>query len=79
MQSWRSVSNPVICKAPKPSNIKGGSWDFAIVAPSSDRSTQVCGALLMTGKPFACLVPHDLINYIATVTRELAAATVAPG
>ena len=32
----------------------------------------------MTGKPFACLVPHDLVNYVATVTRELAAAKVAP-
>jgi len=61
VQHWRTGSNPILCKAPKQENIIS-EWDYAIVAPASDRSTQVCGALLKTGKPFACLVPHDLLN-----------------
>jgi hypothetical protein len=75
VQHWRTGSNPILCKAPKQENIIA-EWDYAIVAPASDRSTQVCGALLKTGKPFACLVPHDLVNYVAIVARNAAAAAL---
>ena len=70
VQAWRRETNPLECKAPKPSFIKEGKWEFAIVAPASDRSTQFCSELMLTGKPFACLVPHDLVNTMCSPSTQ---------
>ena len=42
----------------------GSEWDMAILMPSGDLAPLVCSALLKLGRPFACMVPSDLVPWI---------------
>ncbi len=43
------------------------AWNLAIVAPSADVAPEVCNALLLTGKPFGCLMSSDLVSWVPFV------------
>ena len=48
-------------------------WDFAILMPSGGVAPTLCAQLFGTLKSFACLVPSDLVNWIAvtaTASRD---------
>jgi len=47
------------------SNIQRINYSLAIWAPPADKVTQQCRAAFQKGKPFACLIPNDLVCYIA--------------
>ena len=69
VQSWRNPSNALITKAPKSA---GSAWDHALLAPPPDTASLLCADLFATGKPFACLVPSDLVNWIAVGRSRVA-------
>lgn len=47
------------------SNIKKIKYTFGIWAPPADKITRQVVAALRQNKPFACLIPADLVNYLA--------------
>ena len=47
------------------SKIKNIKYTFGIWAPPADKITQQCREAFKKGTPFACLVPNDLLHYIA--------------
>ena len=47
------------------SNIKKLPYTFGIWAPEADKVTRQCSEAFKKGVPFACLVPSDLVGYIA--------------
>ena len=40
--------------------------DFAVLAPTVETSPLVCADILRSNKPFACLMPQDLVSFVAT-------------
>ena len=63
VQRWRSAGSPLLVKSPGV-HMYTVSWDFAVVAPSGERAPLVCANLFESGRPFACLVPSDLVSWI---------------
>ena len=63
VQQWRNPSNPIDKSSPSARAISG-TWRAAIVAPSAERAPVVCAQLLKLQKPFACLVPSELVSWI---------------
>ncbi len=58
------------------SNIRKLSYTFGIWAPDADKVTRQCLEAFKKGEPFACLIPSDLVGYIAqehdgTYNREI--------
>ena len=47
------------------SNIKKLPYTFGIWAPDADKVTHQCSEAFKKGTPFACLIPSDLVGYIA--------------
>ena len=47
------------------SRVDRNEYSFALLMPVADKVTQICESLLKKGKPFACLIPSDLVHYIA--------------
>jgi hypothetical protein len=64
VQHWRVKKNAILKKSPKESMYESG-WDAAILAPSAERAPQVCARLFNIGRPFACLVTSDLVDWIS--------------
>ena len=69
VQAWRTPANAILARAPKSA---GEAWDCALLAPPPESASTVCRALIATGKPFACLVPSDLVNWVAVGASRLA-------
>ena len=64
VQRWRTQRNPIDTKAVNEANMCD-DWDLAILKPPADAAPEVCRALLHTQKPFACLLPNDLVTWIS--------------
>jgi hypothetical protein len=64
VQRWRRGTNPVMVNSPS-HNAMSQDWDFAILMPSGGMAPGICAQLFQTQKKFACLVPSDLVNWIA--------------
>ena len=64
VQHWRRPRNKIAVSAPT-ANKMASSWDLAILAPKVVSSPAVCAQLLLTGQPFACLLPLDLLSVVA--------------
>ena len=73
VQAWRNKSpllddgkilSQTITTCPKEDSY-GKDWSLAIVATSGDRAASVCASLFKAGKPFACLVPSDLVSWVS--------------
>ena len=47
------------------SNIRRLNYTLGIWAPDADKVTQHCYEAFKKNVPFACLVPNDLIRFIA--------------
>ena len=72
VQRWRTLRNPVMVNSPNASAMSQ-DWDFAILMPSGGVAPTLCAQLFGTLKSFACLVPSDLVNWIAvtaTASRD---------
>lgn len=63
VQVWRTNRTSLVKTAPKPSSMSA-QWEVAIIAPSAERAPVVCAQLFGTGRPFACLVPSELVSWI---------------
>ena len=48
------------------SNVQRLEYTLGIWAPAADKITAQCRAAFLKGRPFACLVPNDLVCFIAT-------------
>jgi len=46
-------------------NIQKVNYTLGIWAPVADKVTEQCRAAFLKGKPFACLIPNDLVCHIA--------------
>jgi hypothetical protein len=66
VQAWRTAkrSNTPLKFTPAGEPEKS-EWTLAIVQPAVEVSPLVCRSLFETGKPFACLVSSDLVDWIA--------------
>ena len=63
-KEFRQRGRSIIHGAPTQHNILS-SWDFAIITPPAEDSPQCAQALFDLGKPFAILVPGDLVYLIS--------------
>ena len=70
MQTWRVNKKPLLGKSPTPATIND-EHDLAIVMPSGDVAPIVCGHLLRVGRPFACMVPSDLVAWKVRICFRL--------
>jgi len=52
------------------SKIQKLKYTFGIWAPPADKVVRQCRAALDNGTPFACLIPNDLVHYIAKDQRK---------
>jgi hypothetical protein len=52
------------------SKIQKLKYTFGIWAPPADKVVRQCRAALDIGTPFACLIPNDLVHYIAKDQRK---------
>lgn len=59
---WRTRKRPPLLTASVRSQSKH-AWDAALVQPRAEISPAVCARLLRNGRPFACLVPSDLVQW----------------
>ena len=70
IKDWREdTKNVIITSAPNKASYSA-EWDMAVLIPSGDRAPSVCESLLKSGKPFACLVPSDLVSWIALDMKQ---------
>ena len=78
VQSWRRPANKISVGRPTAANL-AVARDFAIVAPKATVAPGLCAKLLLARRPFACLLPLDLLHVVSvrhdgkfdTVVRKL--------
>ena len=78
VQSWRRPANKISVGRPTVANL-AVARDFAIVAPKATVAPGLCAKLLLAHRPFACLLPLDLLHVVSvrhdgkfdTVVRKL--------
>ena len=75
VQAWRSSRSALLRGAPK-SMVRDDRWELALVAPAAEDAPVVCKALFEQARPFACLVPSDLVNWIALGAGRVADESV---
>ena len=63
LQRWRRPRNKIQTGNIKESHIKQ-AWDFAVLVPKVLTAPQTVARLLQTGKPFAALIPLDLLAVV---------------
>ena len=64
VQQWRIPKNPIMKNASTEAAISSNDWHGAIILPSGEAAPGVCANLLQTNKPFACLCPSDLVDWV---------------
>lgn len=62
MQEWRRPSNAILKRAPK-EVAHSNKYDFVIMVPCAEKTTDVAAMLLRAGKPACILIPMDLVHY----------------
>ena len=67
VQQWRSKhhKNAILRSGTK---TPPKDFDFAIVAPVAAKAPLVCAELFRQDKPFACLVPSDLVQWVGVTS-----------
>ena len=68
-QQCRRRSNPLVVTSPKATSYQD-VWGLAIIIPAGEVAPEVCAALLLTGRPFCCLIPSDLVSWIPYASGE---------
>jgi len=63
VQRWRKPTNPIQKSSPTALMLRS-EWNTAILAPSAERAPVTCAELFLLNKPFACLVPSELVTWI---------------
>ena len=63
VQRWRRPSSKLVCGRPAVDRL-AAKWDFACLVPSAITAPAICQSLLISGRPFACLVPLDLLSLV---------------
>ena len=71
VQGWRTLRNAVLHGAARVM-LSDQRWELALVAPVAEEASVVCRQLFDTGRDFACLVPSDLVNWIALGSGRVA-------
>ena len=69
VQAWRQPTNPLIKLSPSDRALRA-EWDVALMAPAAELAPVVCAQLFSVGKPFACLVPNELVSWIPVSVNQ---------
>ena len=62
VQEWRRPRNIILKSAP---NKPPSHYDLALLAPAASQAPLCCKQVLERGTPGVCLVPSDLVNWVA--------------
>ena len=73
VQRWRKPGNAILKTSPTDESLEQ-DWELAVVAPSAEIAPLVCEKLFgdTQKRPFACLVPSDLVCWIGRDSPEIA-------
>ena len=63
VQTWRGPTNPLVTTSPNARAFEA-DWNVALMAPAAEVAPVLCAQLFTVGKPFACLVPNELVTWI---------------
>ena len=70
VQAWRNPKNAVLTGAPKRILEESEPFDVAVVVPEAERAPEYCKKLFLKKKPFACLIPSDLVFWIPRDSKD---------
>lgn len=71
LQKTRRCSRPVVSGLPTARNLTN-PWEFAIIIPSAERSVAMAAVMFGQNRPFALLMPSDLVHLVYGEDQDMA-------